>query len=128
MNGFGLSDATKRVADHARSFVELEVQLATAELKKKAQALGVGIGLTGGAAVFAFLALVFGLLAAAAGLATTLPVWASLLIVCGALVLVSAILGFVGIKLLQKGAQPIPEQALEEAELTAEALRNGEGV
>jgi len=126
VSGFGLSDATKRVADHARSFVELEVQLATAELKKKAQAVGIGAGLTGGAAIFAFLALVFGLLAAAAGLATTLPVWASLLIVCGALILVGAILGFVGVKMLQKGAQPIPEQALEEAELTAEALRNGE--
>jgi hypothetical protein len=126
VSGFGLSDATKRVADHARSFVELEVQLATAELKKKAQALGVGIGLTGGAAILAFLALVFGLLAAAAGLATTLPVWASLLIVCGALILIGAILGFVGVKMLQKGTQPIPEQALEEAELTAEALRNGE--
>jgi hypothetical protein len=126
VSGFGLSDATKRVADHARSFVELEVQLATAELKKKAQALGVGIGLTGGAAIFAFLALCFALSAAAAGLATTLPVWASLLIVCGALVLAGAILGFVGVKMLQKGAQPIPEQALEEAELTAEALRNGE--
>jgi hypothetical protein len=126
VSGFGLSDATKRVADHARSFVELEVQLATAELKKKAQALGVGIGLTGGAAILAFLALVFGLLAAAAGLATTLPVWASFLIVCGALVLIAAILGLIGVKMLQKGTQPIPEQTIEEAQLTAEALRNGE--
>lgn len=120
----GLSDATKRVADHARSFVELEMQLATAELKKKASALGVGAGLAGGAALVAFLALWFGLLAAAAGLATTLPIWASLLIVCGALVLIGAILGFVGVKMLQKGAKPIPEQAFEEAELTAEALRD----
>src|SRR5262245_21233473 len=122
----GLSGAAQRVADHARSFVELEVQLATAELKKKAQAVGTGIGLMVGAALLAFLALVFGLLAAAAGLATTLPVWASLLIVMGALIVVGAILGAVGVHMLQKGAQPIPEQALEEAELTAEALRNGE--
>jgi hypothetical protein len=46
--------------------------------------------------------------------------------VCGALVLIAAILAFVGIKLLQKGTKPLPEQALEEAELAAEALRNGE--
>jgi hypothetical protein len=126
VSGFGLSDATKRVADHARSFVELEVQLATAELKKKAQALGVGIGLMIGAAILAFLALWFGLAAAAAGLATTLPVWASLLIVSGALVFLTAIFVWIGYILLQKGAKPIPEQAFEEAELTAEALRNGE--
>ena len=126
MSGFGLSDATKRVADHARSFVELEVQLAAAELKKKAQALGTGIGLMIGAAILAFLALTFGLLAAAAGLATTLPVWASLLIVMGALIVITAILVWIGYVLLQKGSKPIPEQAFEEAELTAEALRDGE--
>jgi hypothetical protein len=122
----GLSDAAQRVADHAKSFVDLEVKLATAELKKKAAAVGVGIGLTGGAAILAFLALVFGLLAAAAGLATTLPLWASLLIVCGALALVAAILGLIGVQMLQQGAKPVPEQAFEEAEITAEALRNGD--
>jgi membrane protein implicated in regulation of membrane protease activity len=116
------------VAEHAREFVRLEIELATAELKKKAAALGTGLGLMVGAAVLAFLALTFGLLAAAAGLATTLPVWASLLIVCGALVLITAILVFVGYRMLQKGTKPMPEQAVEEARLTGEALRNGDGV
>jgi Putative Actinobacterial Holin-X, holin superfamily III len=121
----GLSGATKRVADSARSFVQLEVQLAIAELKKKAAALGVGIGLTGGAAILAFLALCFALAAAAAGIATTLPVWASLLILGGGLLLVAGILGAIGVTMLQQGAKVMPEQAVEEAELTAEALRDG---
>ena len=128
MEGLGLSGATRRVAEHAREFVRLEVELATAELKKKAAALGTGLGLMVGAAVLAFLALTFGLLAAAAGLATTLSVWASLLIVCGALVLITAVLTFVGYRMLQKGAKPMPEQAVEEARLAGEALRNGDGV
>jgi acyl-coenzyme A thioesterase PaaI-like protein len=128
VNGIGLSGATKRVADHAREFVRLEVELATAELKRKAAALGAGVGLMGGAALFAFLALCFGLAAAAAGLATTLPVWASLLIVCGGLVLLTAILAAIGYVLLQRGAKPVPEQAVEEAQITAEALRNGDRV
>lgn len=128
MEGLGLSGATRRVAEHAREFVRLEIELATAELKKKAAALGTGLGLMGGAAVLAFLALTFGLAAAAAGLATTLPIWASLLIVCGALVLITAILVFVGYRMLQKGTKPMPEQAVEEARLTGEALRNGDGV
>jgi hypothetical protein len=126
VNGFGLSDATRRVADHARSFVELELQLATAELKRKAAALGVGIGLTGGAGVLAFLALCFGLAAAAAGIATTLPVWAALLIVCGGLLLIGGILGAVGVTMLRKGSNPVPEQAVEEAQLTSEALRDAQ--
>jgi membrane protein implicated in regulation of membrane protease activity len=128
MEGLGLSAATKLVAEHARAFVRLEFELATAELKKKAAAVGVGLGLAGGAAILAFLALCFGLAAAAAGLATTLPVWASLLIVCGVIVLIAAILALIGVTLLQKGTQPMPEQAVEEARLTAEALRNGDGV
>ena len=125
-DGLGLSGATKRVAEHARAFVRLELQLAEAELKKKLSQLAAGLGVTGAAAVLAFFALGFGLAAAAAGLATTLPVWASLLIVMGALVVITAILVWIGYILLQKGAKPIPEQAFEEAELTAEALRNGE--
>ena len=123
--GLGLSGATKRVAEHARAFVRLELQLAAAELKKKLAQLGAGLGVSFTAAVFAFLALCFGLAAAAAGLATTLSVWLSLLIVCGGLVLLAAILGLVGYALLKQGANAAPEQAIEEAQVTAEALRNG---
>jgi Putative Actinobacterial Holin-X, holin superfamily III len=123
----GLSGAAQRVADHARQFVQLEVQLAMAELKRKAAALGAGAGLMVGAAVFAFLALCFGLAAAAAGIATTsLSVWESLLIVCGGLILFTAILAGIGYVMLQKGTKPVPEQAVEEARITTEALRNGD--
>ena len=48
MNGFGLADATQRVAEHARSLVELEVQLATAELKRKARRSGWASGSAAG--------------------------------------------------------------------------------
>jgi hypothetical protein len=126
MEGLGLSGATRRVAEHMRSIVRLELQLATAELKAKLTALGTGLGFSFGAAVLAFLALSFALAAAAAGLSTTLPVWASLLIVAGGVLLVGAICAAVGVTLLRKGSNPVPEQALEEAQLTTEALRNGQ--
>lgn len=124
MNGIGLSGATKRVADHARSFVRLELQLAATELKRRMAALGIGIGLTAGAGLFALIALAFGLAAATAGIAVALPVWLSLLIMFGALLLIAGILGGTGVILLRK-AKPLPEQAIEEAQLTTEALRNG---
>ncbi len=123
--GIGLSGATRRVAEHAREFVRLEIQLAQTELKKKFAQLAAGLGVSLTAAVFAFLALCFGLAAAAAGMATTLPVWLSLLIVCGGLVLLAALLGLVGFLLLRQGANAVPEQAIEEAQVTSEALRNG---
>jgi hypothetical protein len=125
VNGLGLSGATKRVADHARSFVQLEIQLAATELKRKVAALAIGIGLGVGAALFALLAILFGLAAATAGIATALPVWLSLLIMFGGLLLLAGILGAVGAALLRKGSKPVPEQAIAEAQITAEALRNG---
>jgi len=125
VNGVGLTGATRRVAEHARSIVRLELQLATAELKRKLQQLGTGLGLVFAAAVLAFLALCFALAAEAAGLATTLPVWASLLIVFGELVLVAAIVGVIGYMLLRDNANPVPEQAIQEAQATTEALRDG---
>lgn len=122
----GLSDATKRVADHARSFVRLELQLAASELKRKVVALGLGIALTAAAAVLALTAVGFGLAAATAGIATRLSVWQSLLAMFGGLLLLAAILGSIGAAQLRKGAKPVPEQAIEEARLTTEALRNGD--
>lgn len=125
MNGIGLSGATKRVADHARSIVQLELELAAAELKRKAAALAIGIGIVAGAALLGILALLFGLAAATAGIATRLSVWLSLLVMFGGLLLLAAVLAAIGVALVRKGSKPLPEQAIEEAQLTQEALRNG---
>lgn len=121
----GLSGAARRVADHARSLVRLELELAAAEVKHKIAKLGAGIGLVVTAAVLGLLALAFGLAAATAGIATALPVWAALLVMFGGLILLGGVLGAVGVWLLRKGSSPLPEQAIAEARLTTEALRNG---
>lgn len=121
----GLGGAAKLVADRARSIVRLEIELALAELKKKMQTMGVGVGLLVGAAIFGLFGLGFGLAAIAAGIATTLPWWAALLIVMAGVLLVAAVLALVGRSEIQKATPPVPEQALEEARLTTEALKNG---
>jgi putative superfamily III holin-X len=121
----GLGPAARQVAEHASTLARLEVELATLELKRKVAALGIGIGLVVGAALFGLYALGFGLAAAAAGIATTLPLWAALLIVFGTLVLLALVLGLVGLGAIRKGTPPVPEQAIAEAKLTTEAIRNG---
>jgi hypothetical protein len=121
----GMGGAAKLVADRARSIVRLEIQLAAAELKQKFAALGIGIGLLVGALLFGFFALAFALAAAAAAIATTMSVWLALLIVMGALVVLAGVLVAVGITLIRKSAPPLPEQAIREAKLTAEAMKNG---
>jgi hypothetical protein len=121
----GLRGAAKLVADRARSIVQLEIQLALTEIKQKVAAIGVGIGLLVGAALFLFFALAFALATIAAAIATALSTWLALLIVTGALLLVVAVLAAIGIASIRKGTPPLPEQAIEEAKLTMEAVKNG---
>jgi protein-S-isoprenylcysteine O-methyltransferase Ste14 len=121
----GLGAAAKLVSERASSLVRLELQLAGAELKQKIVALGLGIALLVGAAVFGLFALGFGLATATAALATTVSTWLALLIVTGALVVLAGLLGAIGVGRLRKGTPPIPVQAIEEAKLTTEALKNG---
>jgi len=122
----GLGGAAKLVADKVSAIIRLEIALAVAELKKKIVALGVGIGLLVGAGLFAFFGLGFGLAAAAAGIATALPTWAALLIVFGGLMGLATLLGLLGIGRIARGTPPVPEQAITEAKLTTEALKNGD--
>jgi hypothetical protein len=120
-----IGDAAKLVADKASSVVRLELALAAAELKRKLRALGVGIVLVAGAAVFVVFGLVLGLATIAAALATVFAAWLALLIVTGGLFALAGVLAVLGIGRIKKGTPPVPEQAIAEAKLTAEALRNG---
>ena len=119
-----LGTSAKSVAEYASALVRLEMELAALELKRKASQLGIGIGLALGAALFLLFGLGFALATIAAGIATALPWWASLLIVTAGVLLVAAILGLLGMRLINKGTPPVPEQAITEAKLTTEALKS----
>lgn len=119
-----VSEATRRVAEHASSVARLEVELAALELKKKVVALGVGIGLLIAAAVFGLFMLGFALATVAAALATFLSTWLALLIVTAALGLLAGLLGMLALGRLKKGTPPVPEQAIREAKLTTAAIKS----
>ena len=88
-------------------------------------ALGLGIGLLAGAAVVGVFAIGFAFATVAAALATFLSTWLALLVVTGGLFLLVGLLGAFGVAKLRKGTPPLPEQAIAEAKLTTEALKNG---
>ena len=119
-----LGSAAKDVAEHASALVRLEIELAKLEISRKLGSLGIGVGLGAGAALFGLYAVGFLLATIAAGLATVVDVWLALLIVTLFLLVVTGILGLLGFKRIQKGAPPVPEQAIEEAKLTTEALKS----
>ena len=121
----GLRGAAKNVADRTRSLVRLEIELALSEIKRKLATIGIGIGMFVGAALFAFFAIAFTLATITAGLATAVPTWLALLIVTIALFLLVALLVLLGRSAIQRATPPLPEQAIEEAKLTMEAVKNG---
>jgi hypothetical protein len=122
----GVGPAAKQVAEHASALARLELELAALELKKKAATFGAGIGLGLGGALFAVFMLGFTFATIAAGLATAVSTWLALLITTGILLVLTAVLAGVGVLLIRKSTPPVPEQAIEEARRTTEALkRNG---
>jgi hypothetical protein len=120
-----LTRAAERVTEHAKEWLKLELALAALELKRKVAALAVGVALLLAAGVLSLFGLGFALAAAADGLDAVLPTWLSRLIVGVGLLLLAGVLALVALTQLRKATPPIPEQALEEARLTTEALRNG---
>lgn len=124
----GVGAAIKDVTEHAKALVGLEVELAKAELGRKLGALGLGIGLAVGGALFALYGLGFLFATLAAALDTFMPRWLALLAVTLFLFLVAAVLIVLGLGRIRRGTPPVPEQAIEEAKLTTAAIKsNGSG-
>jgi hypothetical protein len=119
----GVGEAAKQVADHAKAIVGLELELAKVELTQKLGSIGLGAGLAVGAAVIGLYAVGFLFATIAAALATFLATWLALLIVTLFLAAVAAVLGLAGRSRIRAGAPPLPEQAIEEAKLTTEAIK-----
>jgi uncharacterized membrane protein YqjE len=120
----GLGAAVKEVAERASSIVRLELELAAMELRRKVASLGLGIALLLGAALFLVFMLAFVFATIAAALATAMPTWAALLVTTGILLLLSGVLAVIGLAKVRKGTPPLPEQAIQEAKLTTEALKS----
>jgi hypothetical protein len=123
INGGGFGGAAKSVAEHASAIARLEIELAALEVKKKVTALAVGIGLAATAAILALLGLIFVFATITAALATFLAMWLALLIVTLGLFALAGLLGALALRKIKKGTPPVPEQAIEEAKLTTEALK-----
>lgn len=108
-----VAELTKELLRDVSELVRRELDLAKAELTEKVQQLGTGIGLAAVGAVLLLVAL--GALTATAiiALATTLATWLAALIVTVVVAVAGAIVLRVGIRVLRRGAPPVPDQAVE---------------
>jgi hypothetical protein len=113
------------VRDRGKRVAQLTLELAAAELKRKAMQFGAAFALFGVAALLGFFFFAFLLAAVAAALAIVLPVWAALLITAGLLLAVMGVCALVGVGLVRTAKTPVPTQAVEEARADALTFRQG---
>ena len=118
-----LAASATEIRARGQRLVELNVELLTAELKRKGQEYGKGIGMLVGAGVLALYFLGFALTTITVALALVLPLWLSLLIVTAVLLLIVLILALVGRSTLRKVKTPVPERTVAEANSTVGLLK-----
>jgi hypothetical protein len=118
-----LAASATEIRTRGQRLVELNVELLTAELKRKGEKYGTGVGLLVSAGVLALYALGFALTTITVALALVLPLWLALLIVTVVLLVIVAILGLAGRSSLRKAKTPVPERAIAEANSTVDVLK-----
>ncbi|WP_405584502.1 phage holin family protein [Streptomyces sp. NBC_01190] len=111
----------KQGTEQLSLLVRQELKLAQAELTKKGKRAGVGGGLFGAAALFAF----FGVAALVGTVIAAIPlaVWAATLIVAGGLLLLAAILALIGKREVKQAVPPMPEETVGSMKHDVETLR-----
>jgi uncharacterized membrane protein YqjE len=118
-----VADLVRHLTRLVPQLVRAELTLAKAELAEKGKQAGVGAGLFGGSGLFAFFSLAALVAAAILGLSEVLPGWAAALIVAGALLVLAGLLALVGRSQVRRAIPPVPEQAVMNARLDVEAVK-----
>ena len=118
----GIVTQAQRVQARLKSLVQLNIELAKVEGKRRATALGIALGLAGLAALLVLYAVGFLFAAAAVGLNEELALWLSLLVVAIALIVVAVVLVLVASRFAKKVSPP--SEALEETKRTVETVKS----
>ena len=114
------------ISEKASLLVREEIELAKAEVTRKATSLGKGAAVAAVAGVFAFLGLIF-LLETLSWLWFKLffdDIWLGFLVTTVLLFLGAAVAGLVGLRWIKKGAPPTPDMAIDEAKRIRETVQS----
>ncbi|GIF03542.1 phage holin family protein [Actinoplanes siamensis] len=106
-------ELVQRASEQLSKLVRDELTLAKAELAEKGKHAGIGVGLFGGAGVFAMYGV--GALIATAVIALDLvwPLWLAALVITVAIFAVAGVLALIGRAQLRRAVPPEPKAAIE---------------
>ena len=112
------------ISEKASLLVREEIELAKAEVTRKATSLGKGAAVAAAAGVFALVGFLFFLHFVAWILAEEIydKAWMGYLTVAIVFFVLAAIAGLIGVRWIKKGAPPTPDMAIEEAKLIRETV------
>jgi uncharacterized small protein (DUF1192 family)/Na+-transporting methylmalonyl-CoA/oxaloacetate decarboxylase gamma subunit len=121
------------VSDRISNLIREEIELAKAEVGRKATSLLKGTIAVAAGAVFAVFAIFIGLEALAWGINDALvpgagSIWEGFAIVFGILAILAILAFWVASRLLKRGAPPTPTMAIEEAKQIRETVARESGV
>jgi uncharacterized membrane protein YgcG len=122
-----LATAVSEVSDRVSNLIREEIELAKAEVGRKASSLLKGTIAIVAGAVFGVFAIVIGLEAAAWALNAVLvpgagDIWEGFLIVFGVLAILAVLAFATATRLLKRGAPPTPTMAIDEAKRIRETV------
>ena len=127
-----LARAVQEVTERASVLIREEVELAKAEMTAKATKLAKGAAIGAAAGVFVLAALIY-FLHGLSWLSWKLVrgdgtdnFYLGFMIVTAVLVLLAAIAGFVAYRMINKGAPPTPQMAIEEAQLIRQTVTDAQ--
>jgi uncharacterized membrane protein YqjE len=122
-----VGELVSRISEQASTLVREEIELAKTEMEIKAKRLGRGAAVGAAAGFFAIFALIYAFQALAWGLNDLFEsLWLGFVIVMALFIVLGAIAGLIAKRLFEAGTPPLPQQAIEQAKLTREALEHPE--
>jgi len=119
-----LGKAIQEISEKASLLVREEIALAKAEMTEKVTGLAKGAAVGAAAGIFILAGLIYFLHFIALLIADVLGVnpWVGYLILSGFLFLFGGIAGFMAARFFKKGSPPMPQMAIEEAQLIRATL------
>ena len=118
-----VAELIKRATEDLSRLIRDELALAKLELAAKGKQAGMGAGMLGGGAMFAFFGVGALVTTAILGLATVLAPWLAALIVAVVLLVVAGILALVGKARLQRSVPPVPKEAMASVQESIDQIK-----
>ena len=121
-----IGHTVSEISEKASLLVREEIELAKAEVTRKATSLGKGAAVAAAAGVFALVGFLFFLHFLAWILAEEVfhTAWAGYLTVAILFFILAGIAGLIGMRWIKKGSPPTPDMAIQEAKLIRDTVKD----